>query len=70
VLAARGGELERALSLGIERQLFESLLVRASQAERAELLARPAGAVGRLFGLDGTDSDPPADEYESHNALY
>jgi DNA-binding CsgD family transcriptional regulator len=70
VLAARGGELERELSLGIERQLFESLLVFANQAERATLLARPATAVGRLFGLDGTDSDPPADEYESHNALY
>src|SRR5260221_4575178 len=39
VLAARGGELERELSLGIERQLFEPLLVRASQAARAELLA-------------------------------
>jgi DNA-binding CsgD family transcriptional regulator len=70
VLAARGGELERELSLGIERQLFEPLLVRASQAARAGLLARPATAVGRLFGLDGTDSDPSADEYESHNALY
>ena len=46
VFAARGGELERELSLGIERQLFEPLLVRASQAERAELLARPATAVG------------------------
>src|SRR5580704_3182088 len=62
VLAARGGELERELSLGIERQLFEPLLVRASQAARAGLLARPATAVGRLFGLDGTDSDPSADE--------
>ncbi len=70
VLAARGGELERELSPGIERQLFEPLLVRASRAARAELLARPATAVGRLFGLDGTDSDPPADEYESHNALF
>ena len=70
VLAARGGELERELSLGIERQLFEPPLVRASQAARAELLAQPATAVGRLFGLDGTDSDPSADEYESHNALY
>src|SRR5690348_2366930 len=70
VLVARGGELERELSLGIERQLFEPLLVRASQAARAELLARPATAVARLFGLDGTDSGPVADEYESHNALY
>lgn len=70
VLAARGGELERELSLGIERQLFEPLLVRATRAARAELLARPATAVGRLFGLDGTGAGPPADEYESHNALY
>jgi DNA-binding CsgD family transcriptional regulator len=70
VLAARGGELEQELSLGLERQLFEPLLVRANQAARAELLARPATAVGRMFGLDGTDSDPSTDEYESHNALY
>lgn len=70
VLAARGGELERELSLGVGRQLFEPLLVRASPAERADLLAQPATAVGRLFGLDGTDGDASADEYESHNALY
>jgi len=55
VLAARGGELERELSLGIERQLFEPLLVRASAAERAELLARPAAAAAALFGLDGAE---------------
>jgi predicted ATPase len=70
VLTARGGELERELSLGIARQLFEPLLVRASQAERAELLAQPAESVARLFGLEGTDPDLPADEYGSQNALY
>ena len=70
VLTARGGELERELSLGIARQLFEPLLVRASQAERAELLAQPAEGVARLFGLEGTGPDLPADEYGSQNALY
>jgi predicted ATPase len=70
VLTARGGELERELGLGIAHQLFEPLLVRASQAERAELLARPAEGVARLFGLQGTGPDLPADEYESQNALY
>ena len=41
VLAARGGELERQLGLGIVRQLFEPLLVRADKDERAELPERP-----------------------------
>jgi predicted ATPase len=70
VLAARGGELERELSLGIARQLFEPMLVRASQAERAELLERPAAGVARLFGFDGTEPDLPADEFGTQNALY
>ena len=70
VMTARGGELERELGLGIARQLFEPLLVHASGAERAELLARPAEAVVRLFGLDDTEPDPRADEYGSQNALY
>jgi DNA-binding CsgD family transcriptional regulator len=69
VLAARGGELERAAGLGVARQLFEPTLVRASAAERAELLAWPAAAAGRLFGLEGTG---PAsdDELAGQNALY
>ena len=70
VLAARGGELERELGLGIARQLFEPLLVRADAAERAELLERPATMVSRLFGLDGSKPDATADEYASQNALY
>lgn len=70
VLAARGGELERDLSLGIARQLFEPLLLRASQAERAGLLEQPAAGVARLFGLDDSEPDSRADEYQSQNALY
>lgn len=85
VLTARGGELERELGSGIARQLFEPLLVRASQAERARLLRRPAAQVARLFGLDGGEPDASADEpsadessadessadeYGNQNALY
>ena len=70
VLAARGGEFERELSLGIVRQLFEPLLVRANDAERAELLEPPAATVSRLFGLDHSAPDPSQDEYGSQNALY
>jgi len=70
VLAARGGELERELSLGIARQLFEPLLIRANEAERAELLERPSARLSRLFGLDSSEPDPSADEYASQNALY
>jgi hypothetical protein len=70
VLTARGGELERELSLGIVRQLFEPLLMRASQPERARLLAGPAAGVARLLGLDATGPGFPADEFGSQNALY
>jgi DNA-binding CsgD family transcriptional regulator len=70
VLAAQGGELERELGSGIVRQLFEPLLLRADEAERAELLARPAAQVAGLFGLDGGQPDPGADEYGTQNALY
>lgn len=70
VLAAQGGELERELGSGIVRQLFEPLLFRANAAERAELLARPATALTGLFGLDGAQPDPGADEYGTQNGLY
>lgn len=70
VLYAHGGELESGLGLGIARQLLEPVLVRASDADRARLLARPAAAVAGLFGLDGARSQPPADEYGIQNALY
>lgn len=70
VLTARGGELERELGSGIARQLFEPLLVRACDAERARLLRRPAAQVAGLFGLDGGEPDAGADEFGSQNALY
>jgi len=70
VLTARGGELERELGSGIARQLFEPLLIRTGDSERAKLPQRPAARVIRLFGLDGNEPDPSADEYGSQNALY
>jgi hypothetical protein len=70
VLTARGGELERERGSGIARQLFEPLLVRTGNAQRSKLPQRPAAKVIRLFGLDGTEPDPSADEYDSQNALY
>jgi hypothetical protein len=51
VLAARGGELERGLELGVARQLFEPLLLRVSRFERAELFGGLAGAAAHLFGF-------------------
>ena len=70
VLTARGGELERELGYGIARQLFEPLLVRTGDAERARLLKRPAVKIIRLFGLDDSEPDASADEYGTQNALY
>jgi len=70
VLAARGGELERGLELGVARQLFEPLLLRLSGFERAELFAGYGGAAAHLFGFGSSEPGPGPDEYASLNALY
>lgn len=70
VLAARGGELERGLELGVARQLFEPLLFPASGSEHAELFGGFGGAVARLFGFGSSQPGPQPDEYASLNALY
>jgi predicted ATPase len=49
VLVARGSELEREFAYGVVRQLFESVLAGAGQAERDELLAGAAGQAAVLF---------------------
>ena len=48
ILEARGGELERGFPFGVVRQLFEARLAGAGEAERAELLAGPAGLAAPL----------------------
>ncbi len=50
VLHARGGQLEREFSFGVARQLFETLLVRATPAERDTLLEGAAAAAAPLVG--------------------
>jgi DNA-binding CsgD family transcriptional regulator len=55
VLRARGAELERDFAFGVVRQLFESALAEAPDAERAELLRGPAAVAARLIGLPGSD---------------
>ncbi len=49
VLTARGVELEREFAYGVVRQLFESVLISADEAERAEILAGTAGQAAVLF---------------------
>jgi predicted ATPase len=49
VVAARGGELEQGFAFGIVRQLFEPLLARASDADRADLMTGAAALAWPLF---------------------
>jgi DNA-binding CsgD family transcriptional regulator len=53
VLRARGAELEREFAFGVVCQLFEPVLVGASEAERASILDGPPGVAARLLGLAG-----------------
>jgi DNA-binding CsgD family transcriptional regulator len=59
-LSASGSELERDFAYGLVRQLFETPLIAASPAERAELLAGAAGHAARLFGLATARDDTDA----------
>jgi predicted ATPase len=70
VLAARGGELEHELELGVARQLFEPLLRTASESERTELFADFGGAAAHLFGFGGRKPGLDPDEYACLHALY
>jgi DNA-binding CsgD family transcriptional regulator len=53
VLRARGAELEREFAFGVVRQLVEAVVVRASEEERASLLAGPPGVAAQLLNLPG-----------------
>lgn len=73
VLSARGGELERELSFGLARQLFEFEVARAQPRRRRALLSGPAGAAGSALGFVAED-DPAlggeADEFSISHGLY
>jgi hypothetical protein len=51
VLRARGAELEREFPFGVVRQLFEGVLLAASDEDRASLLAGAAGLAAGVLGL-------------------
>jgi predicted ATPase len=67
VLAARGSELERELAFWVVRHLFEAVLARAPEAERAELLSGAARLAGPVLLLD---SSPPTDPSAALHGLY
>jgi DNA-binding CsgD family transcriptional regulator len=55
VLHARAGELERAFSYGVVRQLFEPTLRKTDKGERRALFEGAASLAGPLFGLAPKD---------------
>ncbi|MGH3854039.1 MAG: ATP-binding protein [Pseudonocardiaceae bacterium] len=57
ILAARASDLERDFGFGMVRQLLETRIVRATESERAELLAGAAGLAGPVLGLGGGSGD-------------
>jgi DNA-binding CsgD family transcriptional regulator len=60
VLAARGGELEGELAFGVVRALFEGLLARAPQEERAELLSGAARLAASALELESSATADPS----------
>jgi AAA ATPase domain len=56
VLRASGGEFERDLALGALRELFEPVLWRATESQRARWLGGPSEIVGRVLGTGAPDS--------------
>lgn len=71
VRLARGGEMERDMPFGVVRQLFEPLLQRASEEDRAEWLSGSARqALAALGAPDTGELQPATDPYAAINALY
>ncbi|HEX6404618.1 MAG TPA: AAA family ATPase [Pseudonocardiaceae bacterium] len=66
MLTARGSELERDFGFGVVRQLLEVRLIRATEPERAELLAGAAALAGPVLGLGGA----VADSFAALHGLY
>jgi DNA-binding CsgD family transcriptional regulator len=61
-LTARGSQLERELTFGVVVQLFESVLVRCTSADRDELLSGAAALARPLLEPEG--SLPPTEDRE------
>jgi DNA-binding CsgD family transcriptional regulator/tetratricopeptide (TPR) repeat protein len=69
-LHARAGELERAFSYGVVRQLFEPLLRSVTEAERRELLQGAAGLAAPLLDLGPVDDVAAAHVDPSFGTLH
>ena len=69
-LWAGGAELEREFAFGVARQLFEPVLARLADDERAEVLS--GAAAGALSVLGGTSAEPAADSdgFATLHSLY
>jgi DNA-binding CsgD family transcriptional regulator len=72
VRTARGAELEQSFSFGVVRQLFDSLLAAAGEAERGEWLAGAAALAAPLFAGKAPLHEPRGDEsiYPLLHGLY
>jgi DNA-binding CsgD family transcriptional regulator len=66
-LTARASELERHFGFGVVRQLLETRVVRAGEAERVELLAGAAGLAAPVLSLG---SGGGGDSFATMHGLY
>jgi DNA-binding CsgD family transcriptional regulator len=66
-LSARGCDMERAFSFGVVRQLFEPLVARLEEAERAELFG---GAAGLAWQLLSETEGPSGGAFAVYHGLY
>lgn len=66
-LTARGSELERDFGFGVVRQLLERRMVRADEAQRAELFSGAARLAAPVLGLSG---DGSGDSFAALHGLY
>ena len=66
-LTARASELEHDFGFGVVRQLLEARVVRASESERAELLAGAAALASPVLGVGGGSS---GDAFAALHGLY
>ncbi|WP_165840698.1 AAA family ATPase, partial [Streptomyces scopuliridis] len=62
VLRANAAPMERDFAFGVVRQLLDSLLSGASQADRERWAREPGRASGLMFGADDTPAGRPLAE--------
>jgi tetratricopeptide (TPR) repeat protein len=70
VLRARGGELEQEYAYGMIRQMFEPLMLGASDAVRARLLSRAAAPAAATLGLAEPAGTATGGSFSAFHAIY